>query len=93
MNKRQIKKRVKKAMQRGPLLMTAEDRHIVRTYGKRYYTQGQVSCFIDVELWRKVEEYINEVVEAVARGIQAFAKFIGEFEYKPEIEALKEDAE
>jgi hypothetical protein len=92
MNKRQIKKRVKIALQRGPIQMTAEDRHIVRTYGNRFYSQEQVSCFVDAELWNKLGEYINKVVEAVAQSIAAFAKYIGEFEYIPEIESLNERA-
>ncbi|CZQ83745.1 Hypothetical protein Tpal_482 [Trichococcus palustris] len=91
MNKRQLKKKVKQALRRGPLLMTAEDRHIVRTYGNRYYTQEQVFCLIDAESWRKLGEYINEVIEAVVQGIKSFAKFIGEFEYIPVIEDLEDE--
>ena len=45
MNKRQIKKRVKRAKinkERG-LILSLEDRHYIRNYGKRYYTEKEAA--------------------------------------------------
>ena len=45
MNKRQIKKRVKRAKinkERG-LVLSLEDRHYIRNYGKRYYTEKELA--------------------------------------------------
>ena len=45
MNKRQLKKKVKQAKlnkERG-LILSLEDQHFIRNYGKRYYTEKELA--------------------------------------------------
>ena len=45
MNKRQIKKRVKRAKinKERDLILSLEERHYIRNYGKRYYTEKEMA--------------------------------------------------
>ena len=45
MNKRQIKKKVKRAKinKECGMILSLEDRHFIRNYGKRYYTQKEAA--------------------------------------------------
>lgn len=65
MNKRQIKKRVKQAKlkkERG-LVLSLEDRHYIRNYGKRYYTQKEAAYVI--ENWDEFTTIVKGVVDGV----------------------------
>ena len=77
MNKRQIKKRVKRAKinkERG-LILNLEERHFIRNYGKRYYTQKEAAYVI--ENWDEFTTIVKGVVDgvrnALADSFQGFA--------------------
>ena len=77
MNKRQIKKRVKRAKlnkERG-LILSLEDQHFIRNYGKRYYTQKEAAYV--TENWDEIAATVNAIVDgvrnAMADSFQMFA--------------------
>ena len=77
MNKRQIKKRVKRAKinkERG-LILSLEDRHYIRNYGKRYYTQKEMA-YVLIN-WDEIAATVNAIVDgvrnAMADSFQMFA--------------------
>ena len=77
MNKRQIKKRVKQAKlkkERG-LVLSLEDRHYIRNYGKRYYTEKEMA-YVLIN-WDEIAATVNAIVDgvrnAMADSFQMFA--------------------
>ena len=77
MNKRQIKKRVKQAKlkkERG-LVLSLEDRHYIRNYGKRYYTEKEMA-YVLIN-WDEIAATVNAIVDgvrnAMADSFQIFA--------------------
>lgn len=77
MNKRQIKKRVKRAKlnkERG-MILSLEDRHYIRNYGKRYYTQKEMA-YVLIN-WDEIAATVNSIVDgvrnAMADSFQMFA--------------------
>ena len=77
MNKRQIKKRVKRAKinkERG-LILNLEERHFIRNYGKRYYT-GKEMAYVLIN-WDEIAATVNAIVDGVrnatADSFQMFA--------------------
>ena len=77
MNKRQIKKRVKRAKinkERG-LILSLEDRHYIRNYGKRYYTEKEMA-YVLIN-WDEIAATVNAIVDgvrnALADSFQMFA--------------------
>lgn len=77
MNKRQIKKRVKRAKinKESGMIISLEDRHYIRNYGKRYYTQKEAAYVI--ENWDEFTTIVKGVVDgvrnALADSFQGFA--------------------
>ena len=77
MNKRQIKKRVKRAKinKESGMIISLEDRHYIRNYGKRYYTQKEAAYLI--ENWDEFTTIVKGVVDgvrnALADSFQGFA--------------------
>jgi hypothetical protein len=68
MNKRQIKKRVKRAKinkERG-MILSLEDRHYIRNYGKRYYTKKEAAFLIDN--WDELTTAIKGIVDGVSNA-------------------------
>ena len=77
MNKRQIKKRVKRAKinkERG-LILSLEDRHYIRNYRKYYYTKAENDDFIVAwdEFTSTVKGVVDGVRNALADSFQGFA--------------------
>ena len=77
MNKRQLKKRVKRAKinkERG-LILSLEDRHYMRNYGKRYYTEKEMA-YVLIN-WDEIAATVNAIVDgvrnAMADSFQMFA--------------------
>ena len=77
MNKRQLKKRVKRAKinkERG-LILSLEDRHYIRNYGKRYYTEKEMA-YVLIN-WDEIAATVNAIVDgirnAMADSFQMFA--------------------
>ena len=77
MNKRQLKKRVKRAKinkERG-LILSLEDRHYIRNYGKRYYTEKEMA-YVLIN-WDEIAATVNAIVDgvrnAIADSFQMFA--------------------
>ena len=69
MNKRQLKKRVKRAKinkERG-LILSLGDRHYIRNYGKRYYTQKEAAYVI--ENWDEFTTIVKGVVDGVRNAL------------------------
>ena len=66
MNKRQIKKRVKRAKinKESGMIISLEDRHYIRNYGKRYYTKKEAAYLI--ENW----DEFTTIVKGVADGVR-----------------------
>lgn len=65
MNKRQIKKRVKRAKlnkERG-LILSLEDRHYIRNYGKRYYTKTEADKFLIN--WDELNKSLSSIVDGM----------------------------
>ena len=65
MNKRQIKKRVKQAKlkkERG-LVLSPEEQHFIRNYGKRYYTEKELA-YVLIN-WDEIAATVNAIVEGV----------------------------
>jgi hypothetical protein len=65
MNKRQIKKRVKRAKinRESGMILSLEDRHYIRNYGKRYYTEKEAAYVI--ENWDEFTTIVKGVVDGV----------------------------
>lgn len=77
MNKRQIKKKVKQAKlnkERG-LILSLEDRHYIRNYGKRYYTEKELAYVLINwdEFTNNVKRIFDGVMNAFADAFQSFA--------------------
>ena len=69
MNKRQIKKRVKRAKinkERG-LILNLEERHFIRNYGKRYYT-GKEMAYVLIN-WDEIAATVNAIVDGVRNAM------------------------
>lgn len=77
MNKRQIKKRVKRAKinKERDLILNLEERHFIRNYGKRYYT-GKEMAYVLIN-WDEIAATVNAIVDgvrnAMADSFQMFA--------------------
>ena len=77
MNKRQLKKRVKRAKinKECGMILSLEDRHYIRNYGKRYYTQKEAAYVI--ENWDEFTDVVKGIVDgvrnALADSFQMFA--------------------
>ena len=65
MNKRQIKKRVKRAKinKECGMILSLEDRHYIRNYGKRYYT-GKEMAYVLIN-WDEIAATVNAIVDGV----------------------------
>ena len=77
MNKRQIKKRVKQAKlkkERG-LVLSPEEQHFIRNYGKRYYTEKELAYVLINwdEFFATVNAIVGGVRNALADSFQGFA--------------------
>ena len=77
MNKRQIKKRVKRAKinkERG-MILSLEERHYIRNYGKCYHTEKEAAYVI--ENWDEFTTIVKGIVDgvrnALADSFQVFA--------------------
>ena len=69
MNKRQLKKRVKRAKinkERG-LILSLEDRHYIRNYGKRYYTEKEMA-YVLIN-WDEIAATVNAIVDGVRNAM------------------------
>lgn len=69
MNKRQLKKRVKRAKinkERG-LILSLEDRHYIRNYGKRYYTEKEMA-YVLIN-WDEIAATVNAIVDGVMNAM------------------------
>ena len=69
MNKRQLKKRVKRAKinkERG-LILSPEDRHYIRNYGKRYYTEKEMA-YVLIN-WDEIAATVNAIVDGVRKAM------------------------
>ena len=77
MNKRQIKKRVKRAKinKECGMILSLEDRHNIRNYGKRYYTEKEMA-YVLIN-WDEIAATVNAIVDgvrnAMADSFQMFA--------------------
>ena len=77
MNKRQIKKRVKRAKinKESGMIISLEDRHYIRNYGKRYYTEKEMA-YVLIN-WDEIAATVNAIVDgvrnAMADSFQMFA--------------------
>ena len=63
MNKRQIKKKVKQAKlnkERG-LILNLEERHFIRNYGKRYYTEKELA-YVLIN-WDEIKANVRRVCD------------------------------
>lgn len=70
MNKRQIKKKVKQAKlnkERG-LILSLEERHYIRNYGKRYYTEKELA-YVLIN-WDEIKANVRRVCDGL---MDAFA--------------------
>lgn len=70
MNKRQIKKKVKQAKlkkERGQIL-SLEERHFIRNYGKRYYTEKELA-YVLIN-WDEIKANVRRVCDGL---MDAFA--------------------
>ena len=78
MNKRQIKKRVKRAKinKESGMILSLEDRHYIRNYGKRYYTEKEMA-YVLIN-WDEIAATVNAIVDgvrnAMADSFQMFAE-------------------
>ena len=77
MNKRQLKKKVKQTKlnkERG-LILSLEDQHFIRNYGKRYYTEKEMA-YVLIN-WDEIAATVNAIVDgvrnAMADSFQMFA--------------------
>ena len=69
MNKRQIKKRVKRAKinKECGMILSLEDRHYIRNYGKRYYTQKEMA-YVLIN-WDEIAATVNAIVDGVRNAL------------------------
>ena len=70
MNKRQIKRKVKQAKlnkERG-LILNLEERHFIRNYGKRYYTEKELA-YVLIN-WDEIKANVRRVCDGL---MDAFA--------------------
>ena len=69
MNKRQIKKRAKRAKinKESGMIISLEDRHYIRNYGKRYYTEKEAAYVI--ENWDEFTTIVKGVVDGVRNAL------------------------
>ena len=70
MNKRQLKKKVKQAKlnkERG-LILSLEDQHFIRNYGKRYYTEKELA-YVLIN-WDDIKANVRRVCDGL---MDAFA--------------------
>ncbi|NLD31392.1 MAG: hypothetical protein GX662_03935 [Trichococcus flocculiformis] len=77
MNKRQLKKKVKQAKlnkERG-LILSLEDQHFIRNYGKRYYTEKELAYILINwdEFADSVKRILDGVMNAFADAFQSLA--------------------
>lgn len=77
MNKRQLKKKVKQAKlnkERG-LILSLEDQHFIRNYGKRYYTEKELAYILINwdEFADSVKRIFDGVMNAFADAFQSLA--------------------
>lgn len=77
MNKRQLKKKVKQAKlnkERG-LILSLEDQHFIRNYGKRYYTEKELAYILINwdEFADSVKRIFDGVMNAFADVFQSLA--------------------
>ena len=77
MNKRQIKKRVKRAKinkERG-MILSLEERHFIRNYGPKYHTKKEIAGFNNffVDLPGLVEATVNGIRVGLADYFQNLA--------------------
>ena len=65
MNKRQIKKRVKRAKinKESGMIISLEDRHYIRNYGKRYHTEKEMD-YVLIN-WDEIAATVNAIVDGV----------------------------
>lgn len=77
MNKRQIKKRVKRAKlnKECGLFLSLEDRHFIRNYGPKYHTKKEIAGFNNffVDLPGLVEATVNGIRVGLADYFQNLA--------------------
>ena len=77
MNKRQIKKRVKRAKinKECGMILSLEDRHYIRNYGKRYYTEKELAYVLINwdEIKANVRRVCDGLMDAFADSFQGFA--------------------
>ena len=77
MNKRQIKKKVKKAKlnKECGLFLSLEDRHFIRNYGPKYHTKKEIAGFNNffVDLPGLVEATVNGIRVGLADYFQNLA--------------------
>ena len=69
MNKRQIKKRVKRAKinKECGMILSLEDRHYIRNYGKRYYTEKEMA-YVLIN-WDEIAATVNSIVDSVRNAM------------------------
>ena len=69
MNKRQIKKRVKRAKinKECGMILSLEDRHYIRNYGKYYYTEKEVA-YVLIN-WDEIAATVNAIVDGVRNAM------------------------
>ena len=69
MNKRQIKKRVKRAKlnKESGMILSLEDRHYIRNYGKRYYTEKEMA-YVLIN-WDEIAATVNAIVDGVRNAM------------------------
>lgn len=68
MNKRQLKKKVKAAKfkkERG-LILSLQDRHFIRNYGKYYYTRQEAASFLIQ--WDEITAVVKGIVDGIREG-------------------------
>ena len=69
MNKRQIKKRVKRAKlnKECGMILSLEDRHFIRNYGKRYYTEKEMA-YVLIN-WDEIAATVKSIVDGVRNAM------------------------
>ena len=68
MNKRQLKKKVKAAKfkKEQGLILSLEDWHFIRNYGKCYFTQGEAESFLIQ--WDEITAVVKGIVDGIREG-------------------------
>lgn len=78
MNRRQIKKRVKQAKlkkERG-LVLSPEEQHFIRNYGKRYYTEKEMA-YVLIN-WDEISATVKSMVKGVSNAIADFCQVLAD---------------